>query len=136
MTPGAARHLAEAKARADRRSALARHQATGHRADQPIARLLAGFEPARPLPGLAGLGGAANLAHQQLIGAHRALTNRPLQLGQLDEPRARTARVRAKETPATRMTNPLSPHIAARLEYGIGDRVRSARRYPTRGVTD
>jgi hypothetical protein len=45
MTPGAARHLAEAKARADRRSALARHQATGHRADQPIARLLAGFEP-------------------------------------------------------------------------------------------
>jgi hypothetical protein len=23
--------------------------------------------PARPLPGLAGLGGAANLAHQQLI---------------------------------------------------------------------
>jgi hypothetical protein len=55
------------KARADRRSALARHQATGYRADQPIARLLAGFEPARPLPGLAGLGGAANLAHQQLI---------------------------------------------------------------------
>jgi hypothetical protein len=45
MTRGAARHLAEAKARADRRSALARHQATGHRADQPIARLLAGFEP-------------------------------------------------------------------------------------------
>jgi hypothetical protein len=45
MTPGAARHLAEAKAHADRRSALARHQATGHRADQPIARLLAGFEP-------------------------------------------------------------------------------------------
>ena len=45
MTPGAARHLAEAKAHADRRSALARHQATGHRADQPIACLLAGFEP-------------------------------------------------------------------------------------------
>jgi hypothetical protein len=45
MTPGATRHLAEATARADPRSALARHQTTGHRADQPIAGLLAGFEP-------------------------------------------------------------------------------------------
>ncbi len=42
--------------------------------------------PARPLPGLAGLGGAANLAHQQLIGGdsandgHAAIT-RPIRLG-------------------------------------------------------
>jgi hypothetical protein len=67
MTPGAARHLAEAK-----RAPIAGRPSPGIRQPDtgPTSRLRAFWpasNPARPLPGLAGLGGAANLAHQQLI---------------------------------------------------------------------
>jgi hypothetical protein len=124
------------RSKSARRSQVGPRPASGNRtpgrpADcAPSGRLRTPRDRCRDLPG-----SAARRTWRISSSSCASRSNqRPLQLGQLDEPRARTVRVRAKETPATRMTNApfaaycRAPRVRNRRSGPIGTSVSNTRR--------